>query len=76
MQKIILIPIFLLICATTYQVQAQTNDEINIEPYTKVLKKRIYLITGMNFNKQTITLNDYNSRFNYDLNDYQKNLYA
>jgi hypothetical protein len=75
MQKIILIPIFLLICATTCQVQAQTNDEINIEPYTKVLKKRIYLITGMNFNKQTITLNDYNSRFNYDLNDYQKNLY-
>ena len=71
----ILLPILFIICATTSQLQAQTNIELSKEPFTKVLKKRIYLITGMNFNKQTITLNDYTSRFNYNLNDYQKNLY-
>ncbi|MEN9701251.1 MAG: hypothetical protein RIR55_566 [Bacteroidota bacterium] len=75
MQTKILLPILFVICATNCVLHAQTNHELSNEPFTKVFKKRVNLITGMNFNKQTITLNDYTSRFNYDLNDYQKNLY-
>jgi hypothetical protein len=63
------------ICCCENQAFAQSNDEQKKEKIIHLFKKRVYLITGMNFNKQTITLNDYSSRFNYELNDYQKNLY-
>jgi len=39
------------------------------------ISTHLYLIGGMNFSKQSITLNTYNSKFNYDLNDYQKNVF-
>lgn len=75
MQTKILLPILFLIFATNSQLHAQTNTELSKDPFTKLLKKHLYLTTGINFNKQTITLNNYSSRFNYDLNDYQKNLF-
>jgi hypothetical protein len=75
MQKKILFPVLLLISAFSCQLYAQKNEEQFKAPFFKLLKNRMYFISGMNFNKQSITLNDYNSRFNYDLNDYQKNLY-
>jgi hypothetical protein len=75
MLKKIYFPMILIICTITSQMQAQTNFEHNYKTIKPVIKKPFYFITGMNFNKQNISLNDYASRFNYDLNDYQKNLY-
>jgi hypothetical protein len=35
----------------------------------------IYLLGGMNLSKQNVNVGDYNSNFNYDLTDYNKNAY-
>ncbi len=43
--------------------------------FKNTISTHLYLIGGMNFSKQSITLNTYNSKFNYDLNDYQKNVF-
>jgi len=43
--------------------------------FSELIKNKLYLTTGMNFSKQTISLNSYNSKFIYDLNNYNKNLY-
>lgn len=43
--------------------------------FSKLVSNRLYLTAGMNFSKQTISLNSYSSKFIYDLNNYNKNLY-
>jgi hypothetical protein len=43
--------------------------------FSELIKNKLYLTAGMNFSKQTISLNSYNSKFIYDLNNYNKNLY-
>lgn len=43
--------------------------------FSKLIKNKLYLTAGMNFSKQTISLNSYSSKFIYDLNNYNKNLY-
>ena len=73
--KYLLSSLLILCCWCTNQVNAQSDLEPKKEKFTHIFKKRVYLITGMNFNKQIITLNNYTSGFNYELNDYQKNLY-
>ena len=75
LRKYLLSFLLILSCWCANQANAQADIDQKKEKFTQIFKKRVYLITGMNFNKQTITLNDYSSRFNYALNDYQKNLY-
>ena len=72
MLKKIYFPMIMIICTITSQMQAQSNFEHDNKTSKRAIKKPFYLITGMNFNKQNISMNDYASRFNYDLNDYQK----
>jgi len=43
--------------------------------FAKLLNNHSYLLAGMNFNKQTISNNGYQSGFNYDLSTYQKNIF-
>lgn len=67
--------LLLLIIYISNDANAQSIEKQPHENFPKILKKQIYLISGMNFNKQLLLLNDYSSRFNYDLSDYQNNLY-
>lgn len=43
--------------------------------FSKLVENNLYITAGMNFSKQTISLNSYSSKFIYDLNNYNKNLY-
>jgi hypothetical protein len=43
--------------------------------FSKLVEKNLYITAGMNFSKQTISLNSYSSKFIYDLSNYNKNLY-
>ena len=43
--------------------------------FSKLVENNLYITAGMNFSKQTISLNSYSSKFIYDLSNYNKNLY-
>lgn len=71
MQKIIL-PFFILF----YLLILPPDTNAQIKPSADSgFKHNLFLIAGMNFNKQNITLNNFSARFIYDLNDYHKNIY-
>ena len=52
-----------------------TNKIEKKSSFSKLIKNNLYLTAGMNFSKQIISLNSYSSKFIYDLNNYNKNLY-
>ncbi len=58
--------------------QTNTKPANQIEKksnFSNLINNNLYFTAGMNFNKQSISTNDYSSNFIYDLNNYNKNLY-
>ena len=76
------IPTFtILICLLAYNTLSSQTHSPSVHPivkessFAKLVKNNLYLTAGMNFSKQTISINSYSSKFIYDLNNYNKNLY-
>jgi hypothetical protein len=78
------VKILFIVCFIYTNISAQTviispKKQINYKVWDKAIKNstnnNLYLLGGMNFSKQNISLGDYSSNFNYNLNAYNNNVY-
>ena len=71
----------ILICLLAHNTLSSQTHSSSVHPivkessFAKLVKNNLYLTAGMNFSKQTISINNYSSKFIYDLNNYNKNIY-
>lgn len=71
----ILCTIFLMFLSLGFVHNANAQGIKAQKGFSRFIQNQVSLLAGLNISKQDISVGDYSSRFNYNINDYQKNTY-
>jgi hypothetical protein len=58
-----------------FTAKKSVNHKVWDKAFKNINTNNLYLLGGMNFSKQNISMGDYSSNFNYNLKDYNNNVY-